>query len=227
MGGLVAAPLVANSDGLGKTYGVKQKFIDAIILRMGDFSLSLQPAVIAALADFYEIVNGHNPLLHLVAPCTAEEFAVRHVLESLMLLGYLPEGSLFADVGAGAGLPSIPCLMARGDLRATLIESKQKKARYLEDAARRLGISARVKIINTQFAEGDAGKCGFVTCRALDKFSQHLPKLIRWSGKRGMLFFGGDGLGEILAKTGRKFEKISIPFSERRYLYIIDAGRAE
>lgn len=222
--GSLAAPVgvVANVGGLGNTYGVRQQFIEAINLWMGDFSLSLETAVIERLADFYEIVNEHSPLLHLVAPCGAEEFAVRHVLESLMLLEYLPERSYFADVGAGAGLPSIPCLIARGDLRAKLIESKQKKSRYLEEAVRRLGISARAPIINRQFAESDAGKCGFITCRALDKFTQNLPKLLRWAGQRRMLFFGGEALGEEIRKAGRKFEKILIPLSERRYLYIID-----
>ena len=95
--------------------------------------MELSASSVERLADYYELVQEHNPLLHLVAPCPPEEFAVRHILESLTLLEYLPTGAKFADVGAGAGLPSIPCLLVRDDLRSVLIESKEKKARFLED----------------------------------------------------------------------------------------------
>jgi 16S rRNA G527 N7-methylase RsmG len=44
----------------------------------------------------------------------------------------LPVKAKFADVGTGAGLPSIPCVIARADLRGVLIESKIKKAMFLE-----------------------------------------------------------------------------------------------
>ena len=75
-----------------------------------DFEMAIEEG--ATLADYYELVQANNPLLHLVAPSSPEEFAVRHVLESLALLKFLPERAKFADVGAGAGLPSIPCLIA-------------------------------------------------------------------------------------------------------------------
>ena len=50
------------------------------------------------------------------------------MLESLMLLKHLPSDAKIADIGSGAGLPIIPCLIARPDLHATLIESSQKKS---------------------------------------------------------------------------------------------------
>src|SRR5437016_436562 len=101
------------------------------------FGLELTPERIERVVNFYGIIQEQNPLLHLVAPCSPEEFAVRHILESLTLLKHLPENAKLADVGAGAGLPSIPCLLARDDLRARLIDSKEKKARFLTDAVDR------------------------------------------------------------------------------------------
>src|SRR4051812_28175121 len=86
------------------------------------FGLSLTDVDIERLALFYEIVQEHNPILHLVAPCSAEEFAVRHLLESLTLLEHLPTDAKLADVGAGAGLPSIPCLLVRESLKGRLID---------------------------------------------------------------------------------------------------------
>lgn len=201
---------------------MKSEFIGALKNNQSAFGLDLKPEIIGHLVDFYEVVLEYNALLHLVAPCSAEEFAIRHILESLTLLSYLPANARFADVGAGAGLPVIPCLLARDDLKAVLIESKEKKARYLAEAVLRLGISERAAIINRQFEEAEAGNSDYVTCRALDKFTQKLPRLLKWSKPRRMLFFGGDSLGEALSKQMACFEKKLIPLSTQRYLYIVE-----
>jgi 16S rRNA (guanine527-N7)-methyltransferase len=183
------------------------------------FGVELDEQSIERLAGFYEIVAENNPLLHLVAPCSAEEFARRHILESLTMLEFLPPGSRFCDVGTGAGLPAIPCLLVRSDLKAELIESKEKKARYLTDAVEKLGIADRAKIINKQFEEADPGKAEFVTCRALDKFTQKLPKILRWSKGREKLFFGGPNLHEALIEQGFGVEERLMPMSEQRFLF--------
>lgn len=172
------------------------------------------------LADYYEFLLAHNKLLHLVAPCPSGEFAVRHVLESLTLLEYLPTGAAFVDVGAGGGLPSIPCLLVRNDLSAVLIESKEKKASFLRDALEHLGIGDRTSVIGRQFEEADAGRCDYVTCRAIDKFTQKLPRLLKWTGKRGWLFFGGDSLRQALDANGQIFTEQLMPLSERRFLFV-------
>jgi 16S rRNA (guanine527-N7)-methyltransferase len=198
------------------------EFIESIKRRQNAFDLDLPEEKINVLADYYEAVIKHNALLHLVAPSSAEEFAVRHILESLTLLTLLPENAKFADVGAGAGLPSIPCLIAREDLSAVLIESKPKKVNFLEEAAVILNISNRVRIINKQFEEAEKNVFSFVTCRALDKFTDKLPKILKWSGNATLLFFGGNNLAEALKKNKVKFRQILMPMSEQRFLFVSD-----
>ncbi len=165
----------------------------------------------------------HNPLLHLVGPGSPEDFARRHILESLTLLHHLPKKALIADIGAGAGLPSIPCLLVRDGLRANLIESKEKKCAFLHEACEKLGLSERVKITNKQFEEAEIGGADVITCRALDKFTQKLPKMLRWSKGRRRLFFGGPNLREALVKQGCDFKEELMPFSEQRYLFRVNA----
>lgn len=199
---------------------MRGKFIEAIRSNTALFGVELDHDVIDRLADYYALVQEHNDPLHLVAPCSAEEFATRHILESLTLLEYLPKNAKFADVGAGAGLPSIPCLIARPDLRGLLIESKEKKVKFLTKAAGTLGLRERVVVVNKQFEEADLGATGFVTCRALDRFTQKLPKLIKWSKGRGFLLFGGPSLGEEMCKRGLRMQEKLMPLSERRYLFV-------
>lgn len=197
------------------------EFTKAIKTHQTAFSLELPDDAVERLADYYELVQEHNEFLHLVGPCSPEEFAVRHILESLTLLEHLPNNAKFADVGAGAGLPSIPCLLVREDLRAMLIESKEKKSKFLEIAVEKLGIADRASVVNKQFQEVDPSNCQFVTCRALDKFTEKLPRLLRWSGKRKLLLFGGDNLQKGLRQCHVKFDVKLMPLSEKRYLFTV------
>ena len=200
---------------------MNSEFVDSIKKHQTAFGLALSDAVVERLADYYELVQKHNPLLHLVAPCSAEEFAIRHILESLTLLEYLPDNARFADVGTGAGLPAIPCLLVRDDLNAVLIESKIKKANFLDEAVIRFDLMERAAIINRQFEEVSEKDFSVVTCRALDKFTEKLPRLLKWSGKRTLLLFGGDSLREALNKQKAQFREKLMPLSERRYLFVI------
>jgi 16S rRNA (guanine(527)-N(7))-methyltransferase RsmG len=199
---------------------MREEFVAAVKANEGAFGLTLTDVMVDLLASYYDSVRQHNDLLHLVGPSSPAEFAVRHVLESLTLLEYLPRDVTFADIGPGAGLPSIPCLLVRDDLKAVLIESKEKKAGFLAECASALGISGRATIVNRQFAETEPGRAEFITCRALDRFTDHLPRLLKWARKRTLLLFGGDNLGEALKREGAEPTRSLMPLSERRYLFI-------
>ncbi|HKX82782.1 MAG TPA: 16S rRNA (guanine(527)-N(7))-methyltransferase RsmG [Pyrinomonadaceae bacterium] len=196
-------------------------FFTEIKKRQAAFGVDLSDETIAQLSGYFDLVQEHNLLLHLVAPCSPAEFATRHILESLTLLEYLPHNSRFVDVGTGAGLPSIPCLIARPDLSAVLIESKEKKVKYLESTIEKLGLSDRAEIVNKRFEEVEAEGFSIVTCRALDKFTQRFARLVKWSGKRRMLLFGGKSLRVEIERSGRKYEEKLMPLSEQRYLFLI------
>ena len=137
-----------------------------------------------------------------------------------MTLRFLPDNAVFADVGTGAGLPSIPCLIVREDLCGVLIESKLKKTHFLQEVLAELKLTERAGIINHQFEEIEKPSVSFVLCRALDKFTRKLPKLLKWSGKSNLLFFGGNALRGELEKQNVKFNEILLPMSEQRFLFI-------
>jgi 16S rRNA (guanine527-N7)-methyltransferase len=199
---------------------LQRQFIRAFESNQEAFGVSLSTEKIFALTKYYEIVCKHNDVLHLVAPSPPETFAVRHILESLTLLEFLPKNAKFADVGAGAGLPSIPCLIARADLRGILIESKLKKAEFLREVLTGCKLENRAQIINRQFEELSKPDVSYICCRALDKFTQKLPKLLKWSGNSKLLFFGGNSLRDELIKNGVKFTEKLMPLSEQRFLFV-------
>ena len=181
------------------------------------FGLELSPETQSKLGDYYSLLTRWNARLHLVAPCSAEEFATRHVLESLLLLEHLPQNAKIADIGSGAGLPIIPCLIARPDLQATLIESSPKKSVFLREASNQLGI--RSTVIAKPFEDVQTPDVSFITCRALDQFMSKVSAIVKWAPPGSeLLLFGGETLGEKLGERSREFK---IPLSEKRFLFVV------
>ncbi|MDQ4123333.1 MAG: class I SAM-dependent methyltransferase [Acidobacteriota bacterium] len=200
-------------------------FIQAIEKHQTTFGFDFTAAQISDFLDYYGLVEKWNPRLHLVAPCSAEEFAVRHILESLTILDFLPENVELTDVGTGAGLPSIPCLLARRDLRGTLIESNTKKAVFLREALSNFNLQTRTKVLNLRFEQTDEPK-GFVTSRALDKFVEKLPEIVVWARKaEKLLLFGGEKVRDKLIELQLDFRPKLIPSSEQRYVFIVDSAK--
>jgi len=198
-----------------------ERFSEALSANASDFGIQPKDRDIKGLRDFYVLVTKWNPKLHLVAPCSPEEFATRHVLESLMLLRHLSPEARVIDVGSGAGLPIIPCLIVRDDLRVTLIESSQRKAVFLREALRIVSSREPALLLLKRFEETIAPEADFVTCRALDRFQQLLPALIKWAPPTStFLLFTGDVLRRQIEALLPSVRVERIPKSERRFLVI-------
>ena len=176
---------------------------------------------IERLCRYYELMLVWNERLHLVAPCSPTEFVTRHVLESLQVVPHVDVNARVADVGSGAGLPIIPVLVARPDVRASLIESSQKKTVFLREALRTTRTLAQSQVVNKRFEDLPTPDIDYVTCRALDRFSELLPQLIDWAPKSAtLLLFGGETLRKRIEATGLDVAGIKIPESERRWLFV-------
>jgi 16S rRNA (guanine527-N7)-methyltransferase len=183
---------------------------------------SLTDDTINRLGDYYRLVAAWNARLHLVAPCTPAEFAARHVLESLAALPFLARGAAFVDVGSGAGLPAIPCLVVRPDLRATLVEASRRKAVFLREAASQLDLRERVEVIAERFESLEPPAADALTCRAIERFAEILPSMAEWAaGVPRLLLFGGEGLGESLGRANLSGERVHLTGSEKRFLFVI------
>jgi 16S rRNA (guanine527-N7)-methyltransferase len=179
----------------------------------------------ARLGAYYEHLLKWNAHLHLVAPCAPAEFATRHVLESLVACRYMDEGARACDVGSGGGLPIIPCLVVRPDLRATLVEASTKKGVFLREALRHLELQDRARVLAERFERTTAPEADVVTCRALERFTEMYPRLVEWSPPAcKLLFFGGGALGELIERDEnlRAFTAVKMPDSEGRFLFVCE-----
>jgi 16S rRNA (guanine527-N7)-methyltransferase len=204
-----------------------EPFSQALRDHAAEFGIQLGADEVVRLGNYYDLLLKWNDRLHLVAPCSPDEFAKRHVLESLMLLRHLPPNARVVDVGSGAGLPIIPCLIMRADLSATLVESSPRKAVFLREALRNVNNREPAAITVARFEQTVAPEADFVTCRALDRFQAFLPALVEWAPPTSiLLLFAGEELRrqiEILLPNA-KAERI--PRSDRRYLIVASQASA-
>ena len=199
------------------------QFSESLEAEMNSYDIALPAQTVAGLTRYFEMLSAWNSRLHLVSFKSPNEFATRHVLESLLLLKYLPRGARVADVGSGGGLPIVPCLIARSDLQAVLVESSKKKALFLREVLRETNVKERAQVFADRFENLATPEVDFVTCRALERFETMLPRLIEWAPTAGMLLlFSGEGLGSVIESLGLSSEQILIPNSARRFLFIVN-----
>lgn len=85
-----------------------------------------------------------NEKINLTAITEPREIVIKHFLDSLLLLKATnpSEGASLIDVGAGAGFPSLPCKLARNDLKVLLLDSLNKRVTFLNGLVNELGIHA-------------------------------------------------------------------------------------
>jgi 16S rRNA (guanine527-N7)-methyltransferase len=207
---------------MGPNETTAEEFTRALTRAAPQYGLDLEFSAVAALRAYYQKLTEWNSRLHLVAPCSADEFATRHVLESLMALKHISVNANVVDVGSGGGLPILPCLVARSDITATLVESSPKKVIFLKETIRELDLADRAQVINSRFETLEKPSADHLTIRALENFTQSLPRLVKWASRiRTLLLFGGESLRIALESQDLSFDSQLLPESERRYLFVV------
>jgi 16S rRNA (guanine527-N7)-methyltransferase len=120
---------------------------------------------------FVELLLLWQQRINLVASSTLPLLWTRHIADSLQLIALAPEARLWVDFGSGGGFPGIPIACALADKPGTqvhLVESNGKKAAFLREAVRKIGIPAKVHQMRAEkFGESCAETVHAVTARAL------------------------------------------------------------
>jgi 16S rRNA (guanine527-N7)-methyltransferase len=148
----------------------------------------LDAAKSAAFEDYLSLLLRWNARVNLTAIRDEEGILRRHFVESIACARALPtEIRTLLDFGSGGGFPGIPIALCRPEIAVTLAESQGKKAAFLREAVRVLGLnaqvhSARAEVLRTVF------DC--VTLRAVDKMElavQAAAQLVRPGGWLALL----------------------------------------
>ena len=79
-----------------------------------------------------------NQYMNLTAIKEPKAVVLRHYADSLTVSPFIPEGARVADIGCGAGFPSLPLAICRSDLKILAIDSTEKRIRYVQETAKML-----------------------------------------------------------------------------------------
>ncbi len=92
---------------------------------------------------YAKMLRTWNEKMNLTAITDPDGIAIKHFLDSILPLYYteIPQGAKVIDVGTGAGFPGIPLKIMRPDLEITLVDSLQKRVRFLEEVCKTLSIT--------------------------------------------------------------------------------------
>jgi len=91
------------------------------------------------LLAYLTLLYKWNRTYSLTALKERDKAVSHHLLDSLSIMPFVPEGSLL-DVGSGGGMPGIPLAIVRPELRVTLLDSNSKKTAFLQQTAIELGL---------------------------------------------------------------------------------------
>ena len=106
------------------------------------------------LARYAALLTEWNEKINLTAITQPEEMAVKHFVDSAVLLKFieLPPAARVVDVGTGAGFPGLVLKILRPDLQLVLLDSLQKRLRFLEAVTGELGLQA--ELVHARAEEG-------------------------------------------------------------------------
>jgi len=195
----------------------------AIQRAAGEFDLSLDDMQVKQIQQYTKILLAWNDKLNLTAIRYPLEILYRHFCESMYGAAVLPvEKCRLADVGAGAGFPGLPLKIIRPDLEVFLIESNVKKATFMAEVIRELGLTdARVLVSRFEELGEEVAPLDFVCSRALGEFA----KFLDWaacpsvSAKNVLLWLGGRDLEEVRTIPGWTWAAPKpMPHSLQRFL---------
>jgi 16S rRNA (guanine527-N7)-methyltransferase len=113
-----------------------------------DLGIGPDAAGIETLLELVDELERGNAQFNLTAIRDRPGMLRKHVLDSLSLQPYL-RGARLADVGTGAGFPGLVLAVANPQRRFTLIEATAKKARFVEQTAKRLRLG-NVLVVNSR-----------------------------------------------------------------------------
>ena len=198
----------------------------AIIRRaLEEFKLPAYDDQALQIQEYINILLSWNDKLNLTAIRKPLEILYRHFCVSMFAGVSVPvERGRLADVGTGAGFPGLPLKILRPGLQVFLIESNIKKATFLAEVIRELGLrEAQVLVRRYEELGEEIAPLDFVCARALGEF----PAFLDWAHSEHLaagevvLWIGSQDLPQFLKhQTWEWRDPIRVPNSLRRVLLV-------
>ncbi len=198
----------------------------AVIRRaLGEFKLPAYDDQVLQIQQYIKTLLAWNEKVNLTAIRDPLEILYRHFCESMYAAEAIPvENGRLADVGSGGGFPGLPLKIIRPNLRVFLVESNLKKATFLAEVIRELGLKdTQVLVRRYEELHEEIAPLDYVCSRALGEF----PSFLKWASstqigaRQVILWIGARDLPEIQRIDAWEWrEPIQVPHSLQRLLLV-------
>jgi 16S rRNA (guanine527-N7)-methyltransferase len=160
--------------------------------------------LIAKASQHLDLIVAANEYMNLTRLTSPEEAAIKHICDSVAPWRHFANARRVLDAGTGAGFPGIPLAVVLPEIRFTLTESTQKKARFVDSAVESLEL-ANVRVVAAR-AEATAllEKPDIITARAMAPLHRIL-ELFAKPLKQGacLILYKGPDIDAELAEANR------------------------
>ena len=197
----------------------------AIERAMSEFQIALDSRQMEQIQQYTAILLRWNAKTNLTAINDPLEILYRHFCESMLGALVIPaEKCRLADVGSGGGFPGLPMKILRPELDLYLIESNLKKATFLTEVVRELGLTG-VRVLVSRYEElsEEVAPLDVVCSRAVGEYGPFLE----WAGSPGIsaqkvaLWIGAQDAEAVRGLGGWEWrDPHPIPQSRRRYILV-------
>jgi 16S rRNA (guanine527-N7)-methyltransferase len=127
------------------------------------------------LLSYLLLLDKWNASFNLSGVVEINSMVSRHLLDSLAINAHL-QGSVFVDIGSGAGLPGIPLAILNPENHFILVDSNGKKTRFLFQAKTELGL-ANIDVENCRIEHYQSTQqIDMVMCRAFSALGDAVSK---------------------------------------------------
>ena len=215
-----------------------KEFKEEIEKYLNVLKIELEEKQIKQFYDYMNLLIEWNKKINLTAITELKEIILKHFVDSLTISKYINEKSTLIDVGTGAGFPGIPLKILRNDIKITLVDSLNKRIKFLNEVINKLNLS-NIKAIHGRAEEIGKNrnyreKFDYATSRAVANtatLSEYLIPLIKKNGK--CIFMKGPDINEELEKGKNAIivlggnivdkEEFELPYSDiKRTIIIIE-----
>ena len=191
-----------------------------LINTLSKWNFVLTEEKINQLDKYYELLIEKNKVMNLTAITDFDEVIVKHFADSLSICTVLPEDvKTVCDLGTGAGFPGIPMAIAYPNLKFTLIDSLNKRIKFLQEVVDTLELK-NVELVHARAEEAGKNKIfresfDLVVSRAvanISTLSEYCLPLVKLEGyfisfKSGDITEEINQSGSAICKLGGKLKK--------------------
>ncbi|AUG59111.1 16S rRNA (guanine(527)-N(7))-methyltransferase RsmG [Acetivibrio saccincola] len=146
-----------------------------------EFNINLEKEDIESFFKYKETLLKWNKNINLTAITDDRDIIIKHFIDSISVVPYIGKDlKKVIDVGTGAGFPGIPLKIIKKDLNVTLLDSLEKRTKFLNEVIEKLDLK-NIEVIHSRAEDkGVSGDFREKFDLALARAVANLPVLLEY-----------------------------------------------